>query len=102
MKKGAAVNHIFRSTIISAGHKLLNNLNFYPMNNNQTEKLKQMRLTAIADLHLQHVKTINLILHRMNTWHCWLIMNGKTGKIKRSAACFNRLTFVRNLIPVMI
>ena len=31
------------------------------MNNNQTvEKLKQMRLTAMAELHLQHVKNKKL------------------------------------------
>jgi len=39
----------------------MNNLNAHIMNNNQTiEKLKKMRINAMAELHLQHVKNNQL------------------------------------------
>ena len=50
------------------------------MNNNQTvERLKQMRLAAMA-LHCQHIKDNRIeSVTLMNTWHCLQITSGKSG-----------------------
>jgi DNA replication protein DnaC len=53
-------NHISRRMTTSGGPNLINNLSlkYNQMNNNETiEKLKHMRLGAMAELHAQHVKS---------------------------------------------
>ena len=55
------------------------------MNTNPTiEKLKKMRLSAMAELHYNHIKDNRVEAHTlMPTWHYSQITNGKIGKTEK-------------------
>lgn len=72
------------------------------MNNNQTvEKLKGMRLSAMAELHLQHVKNNRLNELSPDEYlalladHEWEDSGRRAGKTRKLNAYFTRLVFAR-------